>query len=189
MGAQERLDKLLDEGTMPSGQWKQQFFAGYENVVVAPGEADVWIGEQVASDQDCYVISTDSDLLLAYKTRNFIKVAKKGNFLFYNVDELRRNIGVDLQLLAIVCGTDYNSNIPTYGPVKNVKVLKKLKIAHGDGWDTLNHRGQLEAFVNHVMEDDTDEEKNLKLEQFMLVSTFFNFRLLKFLSISTKVLS
>jgi len=88
-----------------------------------------------------------------------------------------------------VCGTDYNSNVPTYGPSKNVKLLKKLKITNGDEWDQLSHREQLEKYLNHAMEDEIDEEKNLKLEQFMVVGTFFNFRLLEFLSNSTKVLS
>ncbi|TPX40592.1 hypothetical protein SeLEV6574_g06539 [Synchytrium endobioticum] len=99
--------------------------------VMAPGEADVFIG-RAATHLDI-VVSVDSDLFCYKIVKTMVKPTRhRGQYILNVLDKslALRKMGLnadDLVVLAVVSGNDYESNIPGKAIVTNVKIFLKIK--------------------------------------------------------------
>ena len=126
--------------------------------IVADGEAEAYCSLLCWNDLSYGVLSEDTDVL-AYGTKKFLT---KLNTTSETVVELRiDNIISSLDItyeqfrdLCIMCGTDYNTNIPRIGPEKGYRLLKKHSSIEGIQRETdidiscLNHIRGRELFTH-----------------------------------------
>lgn len=97
----------------------------------APGEAEKACSKLCIDKQVVAVLSDDTDLL-AYKTP--ISLSKlnilNGSVTCVHIDELLDGLGMDRHQftdLCIMCGTDYNSNIPRIGSNTSYAYMKQYR--------------------------------------------------------------
>jgi hypothetical protein len=97
------------------------------SIVACSTEADLSIAQDYVSGD--IVISKDSDMLIYEKIQTIYRPISKGRFLVYEMQYVLIALGLNraqLTILGIVSKNDYNSNIPTMGPVTNYGVVKLL---------------------------------------------------------------
>lgn len=110
------------------------------------------------------VLSEDSDLI-PYGCPIIIKHfdTHTGEITAYRVSDLLMLMGFDMPQLidfCIMCGTDYNKNIPNVGPVASFNLLEKFKRIEDikiEGIDTLNYENVRTIFYEmNIKKSDTN---------------------------------
>ena len=96
-------------------------------VVVADYEADTFIAMQ----QNFIVVSRDSDFMFHFNGKIFAKfIVGKENVVVFKRNEIAKALEIRsclLPMLAVLSGSDYNSNIPTVGIKRCCKALQELQ--------------------------------------------------------------
>lgn len=101
------------------------------NTFMAPDEGERYACELVAEGVADLVMANDSDVLaygvgdLLYDYQPYTREVKH-----INSDEICKELGLtreEFRDFCIMCGTDYNSNIPDYGPVKSMRLIEKYR--------------------------------------------------------------
>jgi len=148
----ETLKKLLDVLKVP---W-----------IMAPGEAEKECARMVRHSEAAAVLSEDSDCL-AYKASTFLckpdfygKTVQRITFSKLLSDlNMKENEFVDF---CIMCGTDYNPNIPRIGACKAFDLVQKWKsidnLPEKLNIDVLNHNSSRRLFC---IQERSGEQKSL----------------------------
>jgi 5'-3' exonuclease len=104
-------------------------YIGEFNVVVAPGEADCYIGEHATTDD--YVLSKDSDMLAYVNVENWITI-EKNDFYIFKKDQILHSLDFPtyqhLSMLCALLKNDYFSGVKGIGPAKGMKLVRLLNI-------------------------------------------------------------
>ena len=123
----------------------------------APGEADALCSYLQLEGYVDTVLSNDTDFI-AYGVGSILSKldVKKGEVVSIDYKTILTGTGMESdQFLdfCIMCGTDYNSNIPRVGPAKAYKLISEFKSIDGvmesnkvDGVSELNHKRVREMF-------------------------------------------
>ncbi|TPX47209.1 hypothetical protein SeLEV6574_g02776 [Synchytrium endobioticum] len=159
-----QFDRLVRRSIIVHDDVKTQLAAALKKTfkvesVMAPGEADVFIG-RAAADLDI-VVSGDSDLFCYKNVKTMVRPTRhRGQYVFNVLDKslalrkMRLNAD-DLVVLAVVSGNDYVSNIPGKAIVTNVKIFQKIK-EKGD----LSKEAMLKEYFRFCQSDRTFDVAN-----------------------------
>ena len=101
--------------------------AGYE-YIIADGEAEKYACKMVKDGVADFVLSTDTDCLAMQQS--FIKDIDtiKHEYIYVDYDKLLNKLGMtpcQFTDLCIMCGCDYNDNIPRIGVMKSLKLINQ----------------------------------------------------------------
>lgn len=97
--------------------------------IVADGEAETYCSLLCWNDLAYGVLSEDTDVL-AYGTKKFLTKLNTNSetVVEIRIDNILKSLDITYEQfrdLCIMCGTDYNTNIPKIGPEKAFRLLKK----------------------------------------------------------------
>lgn len=131
----QKLEASQRAGTIMPNTFRTEDFIGRNrdcfNYIVAPGEADVHIARNVITTPGIgrvLVVGNDSDYVAAYCQVEHLAMPVANSFLYYEKQAIQNAVtlsAVNLQLLAVLSGSDYAPNVKTYGPSKLLKILKR----------------------------------------------------------------
>jgi 5'-3' exonuclease len=116
--------------------------------IVANGEAEIFCASLVKKGLADAVMTKDTDVL-ACRVPTMLYDVDLGNseFTVIKIETILEKIGLNEKSwldLCIMCGTDFNSNVPRVGPVKSLKYIREFETI--DGLD-----GKLDvAILSHV---------------------------------------
>jgi len=116
--------------------------------IVANGEAEIFCASLVKKGLADAVMTKDTDVL-ACRVPTMLYDVDLGNseFTVIKIETILKKIGLNEKSwldLCIMCGTDFNSNVPRVGPVKSLKYIREFETI-----DNLD--GKLDvAILSHV---------------------------------------
>lgn len=152
---------------------------------VAPNEAERYAYQLYKSKQVDGVLSDDSDVL-AYGTKYFLTSinTNAGTCTFMNSEEIEYYLELDREQFldfCILCGTDYNSNIPKIGPKtsyklitthKNLETLENYKTIP---FDYINIRRLFHPSIDNIIVPYCKYIKEINLEKILSLLKDYNF--------------
>jgi 5'-3' exonuclease len=121
----------------------------------APGEAEIYCTKLCKEGYVSAVLSADTDIIAAgcpVILRDITSSGFKGIFLSHILDDLELTQAQWLDL-CILCGTDFNKNIPLIGPKKALHLIKTYQRLEDIPLDTsiLNYRRVRELYLTDLL--------------------------------------
>jgi 5'-3' exonuclease len=125
---------------VPDGNYKELLSCLFSILKVdfyhADGEADTLCSQLCRNGVVNSVLSRDSDQI-AYNTKIIIREIKIQDGIpfitFTTSNVIRMILGLNIEQLTqfcVLCGSDYNSNVTNYGPVKSLELIRKYGDIH-----------------------------------------------------------
>lgn len=138
--------------------------------ITAPGEAEVLCAQLCKQGLVKAVMSSDTDILAAHCPIMIKEISKEKQFICVCFEDVLKGLKLgpeEFTDLCILCGTDFNKNIPKIGPKNAYKLILKHRRLENIPNDTsiLNFERVRQLFTHDEWEDLVPFTKPIKYEE------------------------